>query len=139
MLGMRIGILYEVKDKLSGGLNKIKERMKGINDMQKKARLNTREYFGSFRKKIREAMPSLDQFSLKNAQMFDAMKSEVPFLGRLGGLLSNPFVLATAAVAALGVTLGAATMAAGKFHHEFLDIRQLNLDKIKHSSKATKT
>lgn len=101
MRGIRIGVLYDLKDKLSGGLGKIKERMGKVNELQKKARLQTKEYFNSFSKGIKDSMPSLDAFSMKNTQLFDALSDQFPMLGRLGGMLANPFVLGLAAVTAM--------------------------------------
>jgi hypothetical protein len=102
MRGLRIGVLYELKDKLSGGLNRIKERMGQVNELQQRARAKSKEYFDSFSKGAKEAMPSLENFKLKNMELFDAIQNQVPFLGRLGGLLSNPYVLAIGAAVALG-------------------------------------
>lgn len=110
MRGLRIGIMYELKDKLSGGLNRIKERMSSVNDLQKKARVKSKEYFDSFSKSAKEALPSLDNFKLKNVELFDALQDQMPFLGRLGGLLSNPYILAVAGA----VALGAATVKLGQ-------------------------
>jgi hypothetical protein len=102
MRGLRIGVLYELKDKLSGGLNRIKERMGQVNELQQRARMKSKEYFDSFSKGVKEASPSLEKFKLKNMELFDAIQDQVPFLGRLGGLLSNPYVIAIAGVVALG-------------------------------------
>ncbi len=103
MRGLRIGILYELKDKLSGGLNRIKERMGQMNELQQRAKLKSKEYFDSFTKGAKESLPALDNFKLKNMEIFDAIQDQVPFLGRLGGLLSNPYVLA------IGAAVGLAT------------------------------
>ncbi|WP_420581955.1 phage tail tape measure protein [Reichenbachiella sp.] len=105
MRGIRIGVLYDLKDKLSGGLGRIKERMASVNKLQQQAKLKTKEYFGSFSKGIKNAMPSLDKFKAKNAQMFEAISDRVPFLGQLGGLLANPYALAVAAVVALSAAV----------------------------------
>ena len=50
---------------------------------------------------IKGVFPSIEQFQLKHGDMFNAMKSEVPFIGRFAELLANPYVLAGAAVVAL--------------------------------------
>ena len=106
MRGIRIGVLYDLKDKLSGGLGRIKQRMGKVNDLQKKARLNTKSYFNSFSQGIRGAIPSLESFKMKNVQMFEAISDQIPFVGRLGPLLANPYIIALAAVIALiaGIT-----------------------------------
>lgn len=101
MRGIRIGVLYDLKDKLSGGLGRIKERMGKVNDLQKKARLKTKEYFNSFSDGIKNAMPSLESFKMKNVQLFEAISDQIPFVGRLGPLLANPYAIALAAVIAL--------------------------------------
>lgn len=106
MRGIKVGVLYELKDKLTGGgLNKIKRGMRDVNKLKDKAKLKMKEYGQSFRNSLKGALPSLQNFKMKNAQMFEAISSRVPFLGQLGGLLSNPYVLAAAAVAALATAV----------------------------------
>lgn len=129
MRGIRIGVLYSIKDRLSGGLNRIKQRMGRINELQKKARLASGDFFRSFGGKIKAAVPRLDAFKMKNVQLFEAIQGRFPMLARLGPALANPYVIALAAVAALTIGLAKATLAAADFNHEFLEIRQLNLDK----------
>lgn len=106
MRGIRIGVLYDLKDKLSGGLGKIRERMGKLNDLQKAAKLRAKEYFNSFTTGIKDAMPSLDAFKNRNIQLFEAISERVPFLSSFGQLLANPYALALAAVVALiaGIT-----------------------------------
>lgn len=55
--------------------------------------------------------------------------SEIPYLGRAFELITNPVVLYSAAVVGAITLMGNATMVAKEFNHEFLQIKQLNLDK----------
>ena len=107
-----IELLLAFKEKVTKGVSGVKKKVTtSVNSMKQKITNGTREFMS------------------KNAEVFDHLKGQVPFLGQLGGLLANPYVLAAGAVIALIGFLGKATMAASAFSYEFLDIRQLNLDK----------
>ena len=107
-----IELLLEFKEKVTKGVSGVKKKVtSSVNNIKQKITSGTREFMS------------------KNAEVFDHLKSQVPFLGQLGGLLANPYVLAAGAVIALIGFLGKATTAASEFSYEFLDIRQLNLDK----------
>lgn len=104
----KLQLLIDLKNKIKTGLDSAKNQVnKATGSMQKK----------------------LNSFKGKNVELFNAIKSEVPGASRALGFLSNPYVLATAAVLALVVALGSATKKAMEFEHEFMNIRQLNLDK----------
>lgn len=70
---------------------------------------------------------------LKNAHVkaFSAMRDQFPLLGRGMDLITNKYVLMAAAAAGIGMLLYSATNKAIAFNHEFLQIKQLNLDKPK--------
>lgn len=74
----KLNVLLTLKDRLSGGLNKIKTKFKG---------------FGG----------QVEKFRLKNMALFDAIEDRVPGVGNMLKMLSNPYVLVTAAVVGLGV------------------------------------
>lgn len=104
----KLQLLIELKNKLKTGLDVAKKQVeKSTGQMQSK----------------------LNSFKLNNVKMFDAIKDEVPGASRALSLLSNPYVLAAAAVAGLIFMLGSATAKAMEFEHKFTNIRQLNLDK----------
>ncbi len=71
----------------------------------------------------------LKQLKLSTVNAFSAMRNEVPLFGRAMNLLGNPYVLMTVGLLAVVTLLGKATVEAKKFNYEFLQIRQLNLDK----------
>jgi TP901 family phage tail tape measure protein len=85
----------------------------------------------SVSKGIQEMKEKVSGFKQHSAQAFGALKEQVPFIGRFTELMKNPWVAGAAAVVAFTALLGAATLKAAAFNHEFLDIRQLNLDKSK--------
>lgn len=69
--------------------------------------------------------------SLKDTTLkgFKAMRDEVPLFGRAVELLGNPYVLLAAGIVAVSGLFYKATQEAAKFNSEFLNVRQLNLDK----------
>jgi TP901 family phage tail tape measure protein len=71
----------------------------------------------------------LKQLKISTVDAFSAMRNEVPLFGRAMDLLGNPYVLITAGLLAMFTLFGKATIEAKKFNYEFLQIRQLNLDK----------
>lgn len=66
------------------------------------------------------------------------MRDEIPLFDRAMKLLGNPYVLVIAGLVAVTVLLGKATGEAKKFNHEFLHIKQLNLDKNQKDLKSYK-
>jgi len=65
----------------------------------------------------------------RHVAAFSAMRDESTLFSRAMDLLGNPYALVIAGVLALGTVMGKGFMEAKKFNHEFLQIRQLNLDK----------
>lgn len=97
----KLQLLIEIKEKLNVGLNKAKDVVnKAVGSMQNK----------------------LNSFSIQNTKIFEAIKSEVPGVGRAVSLLSNPYVLVTAAVLALGAALIKCTFAANDWHKQMAEI-----------------
>ena len=86
-------------------------------------------------KKMRQ---SVDKLKMKHAMAFRSMSSEIPMLGRAVDLLTNRYVLMGAAVVGIGATLWAAKNKAAAFNHEFLQIKNLNLDKSRSELQAYK-
>ncbi|MEQ8685459.1 MAG: phage tail tape measure protein [Imperialibacter sp.] len=70
-------------------------------------------------------------FGRSAVQAFSAAKQEIPGLSRLLDIVTNKYVLMTAATVALAAGLTTATLKAADFDYAFLDVRQLNLDKSK--------
>jgi TP901 family phage tail tape measure protein len=68
------------------------------------------------------------------SNMFGAMESEIPALGRAVGLLANPYTAAAAAVAGLGVVFYKCTDMANKWHEKMAEINvtaELSKDKLR--------
>ncbi len=104
----KLQLLIELKNKLKTGLDVAKKQVeKSTGQMQSK----------------------LNSFKQSNVKMFDAIKTQVPGVSNVLGMLTNPYVLATAAVIGLSVAVGSATAKAMAFENKFTNIRQLNLDK----------
>ncbi len=82
-------------------------------------------------KSTQKMKQSVNKLKMNHVMAFKAMTSEFPVLGRAADLLTNKYVLMAAAVAGIGLTLFSATKKAADFNHEFLQIKQLNLDKSK--------
>ena len=81
----KLQLLIDLKNNLKAGLDGAKKHVeKATGDMQGK----------------------LDQFKAKNIEAFDAIKNEVPGVGRAISLLSNPYLLAAAAATAFAVGVG---------------------------------
>jgi TP901 family phage tail tape measure protein len=99
--------VFRLQDKVSGTLQK-------ISAAQDKAA-------GKFQK--------LQNHTDKFNKGLRAAASEVPGLDRALSLMTNPFVGLAAGVVAFGAGMTIATNKAAAFNHEFLDIKNLNLDK----------
>ena len=97
----KLQLLIELKDRLNVGLNKAKESVdRAVGGMQAK----------------------LKTFSLRNVEALDAIKSEIPGVGRALTLLANPYVLITAAVVALGAAIVKCTSFANDWHKQMAEI-----------------
>lgn len=105
----KLELLLELKNKLFN--NKLVETQKKI-------------------KKITNRMKGkVKQLKLSTVNAFSAMRSEIPLFGRAMDILGNPYVLIAAGLLSVVTLFGKATIEAKKFNHEFLQIKQLNLDK----------
>ncbi|NDV93551.1 phage tail tape measure protein [Dysgonomonas sp. 521] len=108
----KLQLLIEIKDKLNVGLNKAKKKIeRATGNMQNK----------------------LKAFSIENTKLFGAIKDEVPGVARAVTLLSNPYVLATAAVVALAGAVTMCTLKANEWHEKMAEINvtaELSKDKL---------
>ncbi len=113
----KIELLLEMKNRIRTGLKQAKEKLgRGVNEMKDKLR----------------------SLRASHVEAFSAMRAEIPLLDRAMKLLGNPYVLATAGLVGLFALLGKGTNEAAKFNHEFLQIKQLNLDKPQEQMEAYK-
>ncbi|WP_027394187.1 phage tail tape measure protein [Aquimarina latercula] len=71
----------------------------------------------------------LNKLRLNTVKTFAAMRNEIPLFGRAMDLLGNPYALIIAGAIALTGVMAKGFVEARKFNHEFLQIKQLNLDK----------
>jgi len=71
----------------------------------------------------------LDKLRVSGIKAFGALKAEIPLVGRAIDLITNPIVLASAALMAMGGIMAKGVNSAEKFDSAFLPITQLNLDK----------
>jgi TP901 family phage tail tape measure protein len=104
----KVQLILELKDRLKTGLSEAKKKVNStVSDM--KGRLN----------------------SLKNEHVaaFTAMRNQIPLFGNAVAALGNPYTLIIGGLIALTAFFGSATKEAAAFNHEFLAIKQLNLDK----------
>jgi TP901 family phage tail tape measure protein len=89
--------------------------------------------FDGAKKRIRaglsEMKADLNNFKQSHIEAFSAIREQVPGLDSALSLLANPYALAAAAVIGLGVALYKSVDAAADFNHEFVNLRNLNLDK----------
>lgn len=90
---------------------------------------------GVFQKKTTNAFNRLGQ---SGRAFFNNMKgslgelaTQFPIVGQAISFITNPLVLATALIVGLVSILGTATSKAAEFNNEFLELRNLNLDKTK--------
>lgn len=91
----KLQLLIDIKNNLNAGLDAAKKKVdKTTGQMQDK----------------------LDKFKASNIKAFNAIKDEVPGVGRALELLTNPYVAATAAVLAFGAGIYKATMYANDWH-----------------------
>jgi TP901 family phage tail tape measure protein len=80
----KLRLILEMQNRLKTGLNGAKQQVdNAVGGMQGK----------------------LNSFSKSNVKAFEAIKSEVPGVGRLVGMLSNPYIAAAAAAVALGAAI----------------------------------
>ncbi len=106
----KVTLLLEMKDRIKTGMSEAKKKVN--------------EGVGSMKNKLSE---------LKNhhVAMFNTMRNQIPMFGSAMSALGNPYVLLIGGAIALATFIGSATKKAAEFNHEFLAIKQLNLDKSK--------
>lgn len=90
----------------------------------------------ALKKKTGKMRADLKKLKLSTVNVFKAMRDEIPLFGRAMDLLGNPYTLVIAGAVAVAGFLAKGTLEAKKFNSEFLNIKQLNLDK---SSKQLST
>lgn len=97
----KLQLLIELKNKLKAGLDGAKKQVnKACGDMQNR----------------------LNSFKAGNIKAFEAIKSEVPAVGRALSMLANPYVAATVAVLALGAGIVKCTNMANEWHKQMAEI-----------------
>ncbi|MDL2289893.1 phage tail tape measure protein [Paludibacteraceae bacterium OttesenSCG-928-F17] len=97
----KLQLLIELNNKLKGGLDKAKKQVnKATGDMQNK----------------------LNDFKIKNIKAFDAIKEQVPGVSKAISMLSNPYMLAAAAVMALSMAIVSCTKKANEWHEKMAEI-----------------
>ena len=74
-------------------------------------------------------MGGVKKLKMNFVNAFQTMRNEIPLFGRAMDLLSNPYTLVIAGMLSLTVAIGKGFSEAKKFNNEFLQIKQLNLDK----------
>jgi len=104
----KIELLLSLKNKVGAPLKKAKEKIKStVGDMKEK----------------------LKSLEISHIKAFQAMRDELPVFDRALKLLGNPYVLITAGIISVTALLGQASNAAASFNNEFLQVKNLNLDK----------
>lgn len=108
----KLQLLIDIKEKLNVGLNKAKQKVdRAVNGMQRK----------------------INSLNINTMKAFDAIKSEVPFVGRAVDLLKNPYIAAAAAAVALTTAIAGCTMKANQWHDSMAEINvtaELSKDKL---------
>lgn len=104
---------WQLADKSDAAFRKLGKKFKGVDDS-----IDSTERKG---KKLGKGM--------KNG--FREAASEIPGLGRGIGLIKNPIVLAAGATLGFVAAAGKAAEKAREFNYEFLELKNLNLDKTK--------
>lgn len=111
--------LGRVQDKISGKFDKLRKK--------------TKRFEGRFKKTFSGSGEILERFGGRAGQIFGDLKSKFSGLAGMGPSVINPITLITAAILGLGVAVGSLGVAgvqkARAFNHEFLQLKNLNLDK----------
>lgn len=108
----KLELILEWKNKIKSGLSQAKKQVSGS---------------------VGKMNNELSSFRSSAVKAFGAAKDEIPGLARGLELVTNKYVLMAAAVVGIATGMAKATQRAADFNHEFLDIRQLNLDKSSES------
>jgi TP901 family phage tail tape measure protein len=104
----KINLILQLKDRVKTGITKAKEKINS---------------------NVRDMKGRLNDLKSTHVNAFRAMRAELPMFDRAMNVLGNPYVMVMAGALALGVVVGKTTKAAAEFQHEFLPIKQLNMDK----------
>ncbi|MGB1216986.1 MAG: hypothetical protein ACPG5P_03875, partial [Saprospiraceae bacterium] len=119
-----------VRDRLNSALDKAGKKVTHLDKKFDKLGDQLPSKMDKFGKKTNRAMSKSGKAM---HGMFDGLESRMGGLSSMAPMLSNPYVAAGAAVAAVtagaAIGLGKATIAAGNFNHVFLELANLNLDK----------
>jgi len=109
-------------DKITPETRKVLHAMEGLEAQMKDVDKAIERAFDDGKKSVKG-------FGVEANKAFSGISGEIPMLGRLGPMLTNPFVLAGASIAATGAALVDVIGRAFDFQKQFTAIRQLNLDK----------
>lgn len=80
-------------------------------------------------RKFTQTQTRISSFSARAKQDLADLTSQIPGLSGIGAAIANPMVMAGAAITAVAVGFATVTKKAADFEHQFLELRQLNLDK----------
>ncbi|WP_162819935.1 phage tail tape measure protein [Kordia sp. SMS9] len=72
---------------------------------------------------------NIDKLKASHVKAFRTMRDEIPLFGKAMDLIGNPYALIAAGLISLTLLFGKGYAEAKRFNHEFLQIKQLNLDK----------
>lgn len=104
----KVTLLLEMKNRVKTGMSEAKKRVnQGVGSMKAK----------------------LSDLKNHHVAMFSAMRAQIPMFSSAMQALGNPYTLIIGGAIAAALFIGKATNAAADFNHEFLSIKQLNLDK----------
>ena len=97
-----VELILELKNRLGRGLGKARETVRSeVQQIKQNVSQGTANIRDKFRNAFNGVIPSIDNLKMKNAELFASVKDQIPIMGRIGPLLSNPYVLAAAAVVTL--------------------------------------
>lgn len=114
--------LYKLKDQMSGGLQKIEKTQDRVNRSILKTERNSSSAF----KKMGR---SSSRFGQLGSKAFSSVSALAPGVAGNLALVANPITAIAAAALAAGTVLVSATQKAAAFQNEFLELKNLNLDK----------
>lgn len=112
--------LFEAVDKTGRAFGGIDNKFDKLN--RKFGTLDKRDPFAGVARNSKKSIGSLKN----NVGM---LAGEFPMLGRAAALATSPLGIAVATVAGAGLVFNKATNESKKFNHEFLELKNLNLDK----------
>jgi len=127
----KLTLVLELSNKLFN--NKLMQTKRKLEKTTKKMRGNIDKLKNNTTASFKTMGAKLDAFKIKTVRSWQAMRNEIPLFGRAMELLGNPYVLVAAGLMATIGLFANATGYAKRFNHEFLQIRNLNLDKSQES------